>query len=462
LIGIRVALTVAACLGGACAGARGAAAAPHWRITRLAAPAHGPSSYAEPGIAIGRTGAVLVDAATANTGAPPTFWLSRTNGRTWPIGRDDDLSGAGAGDADGAIGRDGYLYALNLGYNNPPAQPSNPTVLVDRSRDGRTWSGPAAFPPPHGEDQPDRPWLVVDPRHPARVEVVHSEVGGNIVAWRSSDHGVRFSGPYPVSGGANSQAALALSSRPLFDPRDDRRVFMLYETGTGLGVVDLLPIGAPLWEFPVSQLWLATSADGGLTWSNRKVLDTATATGALRGATLAHLLVASTVDTRGRLYAAISARPAGSETTSLYLLHSATHGRSWSVPAAIATSLSSNVMPALAVSRGGAVAYLSWYGSPATDFRSPSARWSEMFAESRHPLAAHPRFAVSQVSGAAPVHVGGIDAAGAPGSELGANWGLRDFQSIAVDPCGQPHVVWADDVSPSTYTATFRALCRRR
>jgi hypothetical protein len=57
--------------------------------------------------------------------------------------------------------------------------------------------------------------------------VVNSEGGGNTVLWRSQDHGATFAGPVLVTSGANSQAALALSSRPLFDPTDDQRVFML-------------------------------------------------------------------------------------------------------------------------------------------------------------------------------------------------------------------------------------------
>jgi len=116
----------------------------------------------------------------------------------------------------------------------------------------------------------------------------------------------------------------------------------------------------------------------------------------------------------------------------------------------------SNLMPALAVTPSG-VAYLSWYGSDDPDFRGGAARWVEMFAQSSDPLAPHPNFPVSQVSGAEPVHIGGIDAAGAVGSDLGDNWGLRDFQSIAVDACGQPHLVWADDNGQHTAQTAYPA-----
>ena len=423
-----------------------------WRLLTLPVPAHGSFSYAEPGIAIGPDGYALADAATANTGAPPTFWLSRDAGDTWASGQDVDTTGTSTGDADAAIGPDGYLYALNLGYNsNPPGQPTNPTVLVFRSRDGRRWSGPASFSEPHGLDQPDRPWLIVNPFQPANVDVLNSEGGGNIVIWRSLDHGADFSGPYPVTGGANSQAALALSSRPLLDPTHEGRLFMLYETATPSGAVTLAGAGTPIYEFPMTQLWLASSTDAGLTWTNRPVLDTATLSGLLRGATLGHLLVASAIDAAGRLYAAFSLRPAGSTETRIFLVHSTDHGARWSAPSELDAPTNSNVMPALAVTRAG-VAYLSWYGSQATDFRNGIARWAEMFAEIPNPLAPHPTFTVSQVSGPVPVHVGGIDTAGAIGSDLGDNWGLRDFQSIAVDACGRPHLVWADD------NATFKTM----
>jgi hypothetical protein len=107
-------------------------------------------------------------------------------------------------------------------------------------------------------------------------------------------------------------------------------------------------------------------------------------------------------------------------------------------------------MPALAVVNG--TAYLSWYGSPDPDFTSSTARWAEMFAATADPLAAHPHFIVDQVSGPSPVHVGGIDTAGTVGSNSGANWGLRDFESTAVDSCGSPHPAWAVDNGPRPRT----------
>jgi hypothetical protein len=426
----------------------------HWRIERLPVAAHGLHSYAEPDLGLGPRGLALADAASANTAAPPTFWLSRNRGRTWATGRDFDASGTSTGDADGAIGPDGYLYALNLGSNpNPPGQPTNPTVFLFRSRDGRTWSGPASFPFPHGIDQPDRPWLAVNPFQPANVDVVNSEVSGNIVLWRSVNHGATFTGPVPVTGGTNSQAALALSSRPLFDPTRRGRMFMLYETASAGGLTTLLGTSTPVYEFPMTELWLATSTDAGRTWSNRRVLATQSESGALHDATLAHLLVATAIDGRGRLYAAFSARGAGATTTNVFLVHSTDHGSEWSPPVEVPTSTRSNVMPALAVTARG-TAYVSWYASSSVDYRAPGARWVEMFARTSEALARHPRFRVRQLSASAPVHIGGIDTAGAIGSDLGDNWGLRDFQSIAVDSCGRPHLIWADDnAQQSTWTA---------
>ncbi len=428
-----------------------------WHVITL--PVHGKSySYAEPDIVVGPHGRTMViDAASANTGAPPTFWISGDGGRRWSVGRDYDPTGSSTGDTDALIGPDGYLYALNLAYNpNPPAEPANPTILVFHSRNGRHWAGPASFPPPHGLDQPDRPWLVVNQRHPANVDVANSEGSGNIVIWRSTDHGASFAGPIPVTGGVSSQAALALSSRPLFDPTRARRLFMLYETG---GAASVTPPPGPVYEFSLTQIWLATSADNGRSWSQHRVLDTSSITGALHDATIGHLLIASAIDRRGDLYAAFSARPHGATRTTIYLTHSTNHGRTWSEPAAVAAPTMSNVMPALAVT-GRQTAYLSWYGSSNRDYRSSHAAWREMFALTPDALKAHPRFDVTQVSGPRPVHIGGIDTAGNVGNETGANWSLRDFQAIAVGPCGAPHPVWADDNGvKETQTASPVSAC---
>src|SRR5258708_17960371 len=109
-------------------------------------------------------------------------------------------------------------------------------------------------------------------------------------------------------------------------------------------------------------------------------------------------------------------------------------------------------MPAVAATPGGTV-FLSWYASSAPDFRSPKAEWVEMFALSADPRSARPMFVPSQVSGS-PLHVGAIDTAGAIASDLGANWGLRDFQSIGVDLSRRPHLVWAvANGQPATQTA---------
>lgn len=444
---LRIAVLLATLGAGGTLSVRAAAGPPdpsEWRVLTLSPPASGPSSFAEPDIIIRPDGAAIADAATANTGAPPTYWLSRDGGYTWSTGSDFDLTGSATGDADGTIGSDGYLYALNLAYNpSPPSQPTNPTVLVFRSADGSTWQGPATFPAPHGADQPDRPWIVVDPMHPSDVDVVNSEVGGNIVMWQSQDHAASFAGPVPVTGGANGEYALALSSRPLFDPTDDQRMYMLYETVTPAGLASMLAAGPPVYEFPMTQIWLAVSTDAGSTWSNQLALDTSTLTGSpLEAATIGHLLIASAIDPQGDLYAAFSLRPAGATQTSIYLIHSRDHGNTWSSPAEVPAPMASNVMPSLAVAGGSA--FLSWYGSSDADFRDSAATWYEMFAASSDPLNASPSFSVGQVS-SAPVHVGGIDTAGTIGSDAGANWGLRDFQAIAVDGCGYPHPIWAVD-----------------
>lgn len=402
------------------AGNRGA-----WRVQALPAGA----SFSEPGIAAGRGGALIANACTANAGGPATFWRSADSGRTWSRGFPVGTSAIGCGDADAAIGSDGFAYALVLGTG----------VSVYRSRDGKQWSGPASFPPPHGEDQPDRPWLVTVPSRPDIVYLFNSEVGGNVVVWTSTDHAATFTGPTPVTGGINSEAALTIGSRPLVDPRHPARLRMFYET-SGLGGVPSSVGGAGPTQFPFTQLWQAASTDGGRSWSNTLVLDLAAAFGQT-GGTLGHLLPATAVDRNGTAYVVMSVQLGSGSATHLYLLHSLENGE-WSRPVRIDRAGASNVYPALAVSRTGRV-FVSWYGSDAGTFTDARARWHEYVASSRNALSARPHFDATTLGPV--VHVGAIEQAGAVGSDLGENWSLRDFQSVIVDACGRPHVIWAAD-----------------
>jgi hypothetical protein len=416
-----------------------------WRVSVLPVPAHATTSFSEPGIAPGPGNVLVANACTANAGGPSTYWLSHNNGRSWSTGFPVGTSAIGCGDSDAAVGSDGRFYALTLGTG----------VSVYSSRDAKHWRE-ATFPPPHGTDQPDRPWLVTLPDHPATVLMLNSEVGGNVVAWRSTDHAKTFTGPIPVTGGVNGEAALMLSSRPLVDPRDDMTLHMFYETVGSAGLTQPVGASGPS-QFPLSQLWEASSSDGGQTWANAQVLDVTTAFGVGSGS-IGHLLPATAIDRKGTIYVVLSARLSDRPATHLYLVHS-TSPDAWTKPVRIDHGMPSNVFPTIAVSRPGHL-FVSWYASTAADFDSSSARWFESFAMSGNALSADPEFTQRRLGGSTPVHVGGVDNAGNVGSELGQNWGLRDFQSIVVDRCGHPHVAWARDYKGArTYTATTAPYC---
>ena len=445
---LRLALASSTALACAVAGVASGAAAgdvgDRWRVSVLPVQVHGQSSYSEPGIAVGPHHVLIANACTANAGGPSTFWLSRNDGRSWTTGFPVGTSAIGCGDSDAVVGSDGWFYSLTLGTG----------VDVYRSPDGQHWQGPASFPPPHGSDQPDRPWLVTFPRHPGRVLMVNSEVGGNVIAWRSTDHAKTFTGPVPVTGGTNGEAALLLGSRPLVDPHDDATVHMFYETVGAAALSQSVGASGPS-QFPLSQLWEATSRDGGRSWSNTEVLDVTTAFGVDAGS-IGHLLPATAIDRDGTIYVVLSVRLGDSGATHLYLIRSTARG-SWTTPVRVDRGAPSNVFPAVAVSAPGHV-FVSWYSSPAADFDANDARWFESVAMTTDALSTHPRFVQRRLGGDVPVHVGPIDNMGNVGSELGQNWGLRDFQSIVVDACGHPHVTWARDYKGArTYTATTAA-----
>jgi len=312
------------------AGAAGHGAA--WRITTLPVGA----SYSEPGLAAGPHRTLLANACTANAGGPATYWRSSDDGRSWSRGFTIGTSAIGCGDADTAIGSDGWSYALVLGTG----------VDVYRSRDGKRWSGPASLPPPHGEDQPDRPWLVTVPQHPNVVYLFNSEIGGNVVVWTSTDHAATFTGPTLVTGGPNSQAALAIGSRPLVDPLHPTRLRMFYETAGFAAVASSVGSSGPT-QFPFAQLWQASSSDGGRSWTNSLVVDVTTTFGQSSGS-LGHLLPATAVDRNGTVYVVLSVQLGNSSETHLYLLHSTRNG-GWTTPVRVDRAGASNVYPAVAV-----------------------------------------------------------------------------------------------------------------
>jgi len=404
-----------------------------WRVSKLPAASGGhPASYGEPGIAAGPDGRLIVNAARANAGYP-TWWFSSDDGTHWGRGRDLDRSGAMTGDADAAIGPDGYLYVLNLAFNSPPQQPANPTVLVYSSRDWRHFRGPASFPPPHGADQPDRPWLVPDPNHPGRVYVTNSEGAGDVVVWTSTDHGYTFRGPTLVTG-AQHAGSIELTSRPLFDRR---RIVIVYEASKP----SQPSVAQPLADFPLTQLWEAESNDLGRTWGNHLILD-------IGSGSLGHVLPAAAVGTDGTMYVAFSLRNGGGTQTHIFVMHST--GPRWSKPIRVDRGkLGSNVMPALAAGARGRID-IAWYASASTGFTNPHSRWVETFAQSVDALNKRPSFRRSELSGV--THIGSVDSSGNPGSSQ-YDWGLRDFQSIVVDACGMAHVAWTNDRRQATLVA---------
>lgn len=412
-----------------------------WRVQRLPAG----RSFSEPGVAAGRHRILFASACTANANRPATFWRSRDAGKHWSAAFAVGDPTAACGDADTAIGSDGYRYAAVLGAG----------VEIYRSRDGHRWSSAARFPFPHGSDQPDRPWIVTVPRHPRVVHVFNSEGGGDVVEWTSTDHAATFTGPALVTGGMNSQAAITLASRPLVDPAHPSHMAQFYETAGLAGVAASLGSGG-LVQFPFTQLWEASTSDGGRTWRNHKVVDITTTFGATSG-TLGHLLPATTVDRTGRIYVVLSVQLGRSLATHLYLLHSTGSG-GWSQPARVERGATSNVYPAVAVGRPGKV-YVSWYASDAESFADDSAHWHEMVATTPDGLTKAPAFRTRRLGPTA--HVGAIEQAGAVGFDLGEDWNLRDFQSIVVDSCGRPHAMWASDYRGSgrVFTASPRVRC---
>lgn len=205
----------------------------------------------------------------------------------------------------------------------------------------------------------DRPWLAAYGRSTAYLSYLSLRDGplaARMTLLRSVDGGRQWSTrASPVA--ALDSTAGGWPGNLAVDQRGGA-VYQIFATGGAVG--------------NFNRLVLAASRDGGARWR-----DTAIYQGAA-GEDDANVWPSLAVDAAGRLYAAWSDRH------HVYLAVSADGGITWSTARQVdmpAPGLSTSVMPWVAAGAAGHVA-LAWYGGDAADTLASSARWRVYFAES--------------------------------------------------------------------------------
>lgn len=319
----------------------------------------------EPGFRVGPDGTLWVH-------APGGLWKSTDNGVTFT-----DIThtfGPGpvvGGDADLAIGKDGSLYYTDLqalvaisvysSHNGGISWFENPLASMVPG-DDRQWieAGPDAGPLSQGGEA---------------VYLVFNHIPTNVFMTKSIDGGKTWLGKNVVL--TTPQSQFWSMGNMLVSPRDGM-IHMIYSLGNAAQ-----PYGDG--TLPVDyQLRMSASRDGGLTWKETTVVDTAGNSG--------QIFPALAMDTEDGLYAAWAVEEGGRDL--VQIAHSEDRGLTWSAPVTLNALGTSGVMPWIDVSTPGH-AVVAWYQTDeavlssaasgdwylqmatTTDARNAQAAWSQ-------------------------------------------------------------------------------------
>jgi hypothetical protein len=207
---------------------------------------------------------------------------------------------------------------------------------------------------------------------------------------------------------------------------DRRHPGLLYQVYTTSSAAALGPLGVGTAAQDVVRM--ATSTDGGVTWTQHTVL-----TGP-EGAGYASVFPAAALDRAGNVYVAVS------DGAHVLVLSSTDRGATWRGPVQVNPGGGAAVFPWVAAGGDGGVV-VTWLGSPVPGPDAPDARWQVYAAESLRGTAAAPAYRLFTVSDRL-VRAGGICLSG-----LGCRSGreLGDFFQVAVGPDGIADAAWSDD-----------------
>ena len=383
----------------------------------------------------------------------PTVWITKDNGVTWGKAITNvDATGCPSGDADALVSFDDAFYADNLCT-------AGPTNLSYTSKDfGATWSGAAQGLPTEAGSESDRQWYAIDPKNPGVLYMsYHDFQNANIWVLKSTDYGQSFTQQVPVTITASNFVDTAFgntSARPVVDPIDPNIVSLIYGSNTAQKSATALPTNT---DFDLTQFYMAQSHDGGMSWTNTKLLDANEAFpyDGTNDNTVAHQFINAAIDTAGNIYLLFSLRlGSGTETHMMYTTVPRGSVKASTPVQVDSGGLGANVFGWIAAGDPGR-ADISWYGSLSPDNNDVSSNWFEMFAQTLDGLSDSPHFVQSRVS-PKPMHTADICLAGTLCAATGGNRNLADFQAVAIDACGYAQAVWTDDAGTAAVMPVAR------
>ncbi len=401
------------------------------------------SSYGEPGLSIGRAGAVYV---TTPGDGGAVLAKSTTQGRTWqklptvrpPAG--SPQSQTSGSDSDVAVAADGTIFIGDLAIDG---------IEVSRSTDGGKTFPQQTF----VAFSADREWLAVDGPHGENVYLAWHELAtGTMLVATSHDRGKTFSPPHTIYTQPLTGAESAHNGSSIGQISTDGRgnVYVVFGV-TRLSTTDTTN-GVP----PISTIKIGISNDFGDTWRDVTVNPGAD------DANYGNFWMASAVDRGGNVWVTYSGSIHKGEPLHVYLQGSRTHGNTWTKQYRVDPPQGNALFGWVA---GGApgVAALAWYRTEAADKDSSTAKWVVQTAQVRGLLGGSPHV-VRGTASSHYVHIGGICTLGIfcgvlPGSSPDRS--LLDFFKVAVDPAGMLEVVWSDNNRPGGNPKTGVGFARQ-
>jgi hypothetical protein len=368
----------------------------------------------EPGIKADPLGrALYVDAPSGlSTGHQGWLWRSTDGGASWSFIQNVDglrLSPElGGGDSDLAVTPSGRLYYADLWLGD---------ISVARSDDlGLTWTQGT----PVASDLPstDRQWL--------------GTLGENVVflAFNQIPYG-------PTVSRSNDGGITWVTVPAIGTNQSTGYIGNLLVDSTGFVHV-AYQVCDPQCS---NEIWLTTSTDGGLTWTQTMIYHT-------DAGNVANLFSPIAEDRAGNLYAAWSEQLAPGQGSVVMVASSTDHGLTWSAPTVVSGSLNNAVMPWLVAGSDGRVDLVFYGTAYAGDAASAptSAQWFVYFAQSLDAHAATPAWTLARTSDV-PNHVGSICNQGTAcdTNVPKGDRSLLDYFQVALDPSGRALIVYGDN-----------------
>jgi hypothetical protein len=191
------------------------------------------------------------------------------------------------------------------------------------------------------------------------------------------------------------------------------------------------------------QVWVAHSADNGLTWDAHQVFDGGPNTNT------DDIFGALAVDDSGRpgvggnVYSVFADNLKGPSIFDIWFSDSSDKGVTWSTPVKVNSDKGTHFFPWIAAGSTGRVDFI-WLNSPDyTPTDVEQSPWYVTFAQTTNGTSATPKFNQTSASSSV-MHVGGICTNGIFCSLNDGNRDLADSISIAIDRGGSAGLVWTD------------------